>query len=338
MPAAPPVRLRALREASGLSQAQLAERAGVSRALVSAVERGLHRPAVDTALRLASAVGTTVEELFAPRPDAASRTIDGRTIPDGTLVRLALVGDERVAAPVADPSGWAMADAVIADGRPRLLAGGQATGTVVAGCDPALVVAAGLGPRNGATRLVEVSATSGAARAALRAGRVHAAAVHGPAGGLGRAPAGVRRFQLARWSVGVALTAAAASVEELLTAATTLVRRPEGAASQQALDRASSALGLPLPEGPVARDHATAALLTATTGTAAITYEPAALALGLSFLPVERHVVELWVAEAHAAEPGIAALLDTVRSRAFRERVGARPGYDLAGCGDEIAA
>uniref|UniRef100_UPI002A7611C4 helix-turn-helix transcriptional regulator n=1 Tax=Patulibacter defluvii TaxID=3095358 RepID=UPI002A7611C4 len=183
---AAPVRLRALREHAGLSQAQLAERARVSRALVSAVERGRHRPAVDTALRLAAAVGSTVEELFGPDadlgPDApAATTIDGHAPAAGALVRLATVGARTVAVPLAGPDGeWATADALIAADGPRLLPGGQRGGALVAGCDPALAVAAALGPREGDQRTIAAPATSGAARRALRAGRVHAAVVHGP--------------------------------------------------------------------------------------------------------------------------------------------------------------
>jgi DNA-binding transcriptional ArsR family regulator/DNA-binding XRE family transcriptional regulator len=52
--------------AGGLTQAQLAELAGVSRQLVGAVEADRHLPRVDAAVRLAAALSTTVEELLAP--------------------------------------------------------------------------------------------------------------------------------------------------------------------------------------------------------------------------------------------------------------------------------
>ncbi|MBV9534199.1 MAG: helix-turn-helix transcriptional regulator, partial [Solirubrobacterales bacterium] len=61
--------LRERRLQCGLSQTELAARAGVSRQLVAAVEAGRNTPAVDAALRLARALATTVEELFcAPAP------------------------------------------------------------------------------------------------------------------------------------------------------------------------------------------------------------------------------------------------------------------------------
>ncbi|MEZ0294170.1 MAG: helix-turn-helix transcriptional regulator, partial [Solirubrobacteraceae bacterium] len=57
-------RVRAARVAAGLTQEELARRAAVSRALVGAVERGRHMPAADAAIRLAAALGSSVERLF----------------------------------------------------------------------------------------------------------------------------------------------------------------------------------------------------------------------------------------------------------------------------------
>jgi len=47
-----------------MSQAELAERVGVSRQTIVAVEKGNYNPSVELALRLARTLGTTVEELF----------------------------------------------------------------------------------------------------------------------------------------------------------------------------------------------------------------------------------------------------------------------------------
>ncbi|MCM3660318.1 helix-turn-helix transcriptional regulator [Georgenia satyanarayanai] len=58
-----PVRRR--RREHRLTQAELARAVGVSRQTVIAVERGDYAPSVHLALRLARALGVTVEELFA---------------------------------------------------------------------------------------------------------------------------------------------------------------------------------------------------------------------------------------------------------------------------------
>jgi putative transcriptional regulator len=54
-----------------LSQAELAERVGVSRQTIVAIERGNYNPSVALALRLARALETTVEELFVLEGDAS---------------------------------------------------------------------------------------------------------------------------------------------------------------------------------------------------------------------------------------------------------------------------
>lgn len=57
-------RLKAVRTAAGLTQADLAERAGVSRKTVNTVENGVFVPSTLLALSLARALDTTVEHLF----------------------------------------------------------------------------------------------------------------------------------------------------------------------------------------------------------------------------------------------------------------------------------
>jgi putative transcriptional regulator len=57
-------RLKEVRTAAGLTQADLAERAGVSRKTINTVENGVFVPSTVLALSLALALGTTVERLF----------------------------------------------------------------------------------------------------------------------------------------------------------------------------------------------------------------------------------------------------------------------------------
>lgn len=60
--AASPVRQR--RKLQRITQAELAEQVGVSRQTIIAVEQGDYAPSVHLALRIARALGGTVEELF----------------------------------------------------------------------------------------------------------------------------------------------------------------------------------------------------------------------------------------------------------------------------------
>jgi putative transcriptional regulator len=56
--------LRAHREKAGLTQAELAEKVGVTRKTVNTVERGHFVPSTVLALRLAIALEVPVEDLF----------------------------------------------------------------------------------------------------------------------------------------------------------------------------------------------------------------------------------------------------------------------------------
>lgn len=57
-------RLREVRAERGLTQAELAELAGVSRKTINTVENGIFIPSTLLALRLARVLGLRVEDLF----------------------------------------------------------------------------------------------------------------------------------------------------------------------------------------------------------------------------------------------------------------------------------
>ncbi|RYZ03305.1 MAG: helix-turn-helix domain-containing protein [Alphaproteobacteria bacterium] len=58
-------RLKDVRTAAGLTQAELAEKVRVSRKTINTVENGVFIPSTLLALKLAEALGTKVEKLFA---------------------------------------------------------------------------------------------------------------------------------------------------------------------------------------------------------------------------------------------------------------------------------
>ena len=70
--------VRAARTAASLTQAELADRAGVSRQTVVAIEAGDYAPSVYLALSLARHLGSSVEALFdAERDLLATTTLGG---------------------------------------------------------------------------------------------------------------------------------------------------------------------------------------------------------------------------------------------------------------------
>ena len=58
------LRLKAARAALDLSQQELAERIGVSRQTINAIENNKYDPTLTLAFHLAGVLGTTVDELF----------------------------------------------------------------------------------------------------------------------------------------------------------------------------------------------------------------------------------------------------------------------------------
>ena len=57
-------RIKAEREKAALTQAALAERVGVSRKTINTVENGVFTPSATLAIKLAKALGLSVEQLF----------------------------------------------------------------------------------------------------------------------------------------------------------------------------------------------------------------------------------------------------------------------------------
>ena len=335
-------RVRHLRQSRGLTQAQLAELAGVSRQLVGAVETGRHLPRVDAAVGLARALATSVEELLAAEPPGgAVGVLDDP--PDGALVRLARVGDLRVCLPtVGSGEGWAAADAVVRGGSLELF-GTERPTAVVAGCDPAIGLAAGLVEAAAGPGVLPVATSSALASTTLASGRSHAVIVHGPAGALPEAPVPVRRFKVASWQVGLAAPddLPAGWVGEALAGRVPVIQREPGAGSQAAFGRAVAARGeaeAASVHGPRAGGHAEAAWRCATDGLVAVTIEPSALAMNLAFHPLEVHLCELWIGVDHLDNASVRAFVDELTGERVRRRLEAIGGYDLTDCGAPIAA
>ncbi len=319
-------RFLAARRMAGLSQTELASRAGVSRSLVAAIEGGRNTPSVAAGIALARALGVTVEELFEPDGEAGEAAVTaGTSLRDGDAVRLVRVGELVVAAgcdPLVDGS---VADAVFAAGQVRRLPGAREDGVLVLGCDPALRLIERMAPAD--QRIVTGHATSGDAIAALAERRCHAAVVHATEGAPARLPEAVAQTAIARWRVGIAAAVPADEIAaRLRDGRLALVGQSPTANAQVAVERwlRANELGEVARAG-LARDHLEAARMATGAGIASVTYEPAALREGLELLAVETHRVDALVRlDLAAASATVAAI---VASRAFRSRLHAVPGY-----------
>lgn len=328
-------RLRELRQRLGLTQSELAARAGVTRQLVGTAESGRHLPRVDAAAALASALGVTVEELLRPGHEPATGVIDPPH--DGQPVHAARVDGRLVCAP-ADVEGeaWSRADGVVRDGHVDLF-DGAVRGAVVAGCDPMLgLIARLLHPEGG--DLLAIPTTSAAALAALADHRVHGAVVHAPEHQLPAADPALRRIEVARWQVGLAAhrDLPGSWFHDALAGRLPVIQRDPGATSQVAFERAAT--GAHTPPGPRATGHLDAAGLARRTGMVAVTIEPAAAAFGLAFHPLEAHVVELRGERDHLEVPGVRRFLEELTGERLRRHLAVIGGYDLSHSGVEVAA
>ncbi len=206
--------MRRARVARGLTQDELARRAGLSRQALGAIEAGSYQPGVGAALALARELGHSVEALFG-RPaepslveaDWSEAPVDSpegetpgasasaaRNAPPGApamlarrAVALGRVGGRLVALAQPPPAiRLAAAGGVLehAAGRRARVAAFRTQQEIdatllIAGCDPAVTILADwMGRHRPATTLTPVTSSSRAALAALLGGRVHAAGVH----------------------------------------------------------------------------------------------------------------------------------------------------------------
>ncbi len=334
-------RIRALRERQGLTQQALADRAGLTRQLVGAMEAKRHSPNVAAAIAVARALGVSVEELFRDDPTLTA-PID--TAPaDGAPVRVGRVGDLVVVdhgrACRGTEERWSLSDGVWSAGEVDLFPGAEPAELVIAGCDPMIGPLAEFVERRGPHRVLTVHASTRRATEALENGRAHAAIVHGPRGSLDPGSLPVRRWHLARWQAGLAGAGRdAPSLDELVGRHSRVIQRESGAATQAALDRALARAGADgsLP-GPVGAGHLDVARrVRSREGRAGVTMEAAAVALELRFVALEEHEVEIWIDRRWIEEPAVTALIETLTGDTFARRAATVPGYDVSGAGTEL--
>jgi putative molybdopterin biosynthesis protein len=352
-------RLGPLREKRGIPAAALAESTGISRQTIYALEAGSYVPNTTVALKLARALGVTVEDLFslptkAPPPETRTETVtllpDSGRLQAGQPVQLCRVGRQTIAAPTS-PAPWCFpaSDAVVAgtskvrvfhpddDFRNRLL---------VAGCDPAISVLArhvlGAG-----VELVLANRNSTRALDLLQRGMAHVAGAH-----LGEANAAEigRRFprrsaaviSFAVWEQGI-VTAhgnpkGIREVEDLARPGVTIVNREAGAGSRRLLDARLAELGIPASKVRGYEREAAGHLPAAwqvNTGAAdcCIATRAAARLFGLGFVPLATERYDLAIRRRDLELPAVQSLLDVLNRATFRRELESLGGYDAGVAG-----
>lgn len=366
--------LRSRRLERGLSQQELAERAGVTRQTIGGIEAGLVSASVGVALRLARALGCRVEDLFGlegePEVVGAAPAGEAAGIAPGTRVRLARMGGGLIAYPLAGGEAVRVslypADGVVVDGggaggpvRVRLhdVAGLAERTVVLAGCDPALaLLAEQTGWRFPGTRAIWTTAGSGGAMAALRHRQVHAAGVHWPGGGEAEPNVAFVRASLpdrpavlvnvAYWEQGWLVAAGnpkgIRGAADLVRPDVRIVNRERGAGARRLLDREVTEAGVDAErlrgyrwELPGHLELAQA--IAQGRADAGIGIEPTARLFGLDFIPLERERFDLVIPAEYLETAPVRHLLDTLASRSFRTELEAIGGYDTSWTGRIVA-
>lgn len=267
-------RLKAIRTQRGLSQGDLAARAGITRQTISAIESNLYLPTTAVALRLASVLACHVEDLFSlvPTEDIVEGTLVGhlpqaKTNTHPIRVKVSSIGKRTVVRPVID-LGEQLSFAVPADGYITDTSGKVSGSTVqvklsrdretieqeisVAGCDPAIfLVGEHLQRHKDRTTVVGWTMGSLAALQALQRGEVHMAGMHllDPVSGESNLPFLRRSLKgssyevvtFATWEEGFLVRAgnplSIRSAADLAEPMVTLMNREEGSGARLLLDQ-----------------------------------------------------------------------------------------------------
>ncbi len=367
--------LTALRQKRGFSAAELAQRTGISRQTIYAIESGSYVPNTGVALRLARLLEVTVEDLFALPPDASSPTLPSEQVtllPDadaphaGDPMQLCRV-DKQTVASAASPVPWYLptADAILVQPPP-----GRKTGKatvqlfhrdsdlgnriLIAGCDPGISVLARHVLRAG-VELVVAQRNSSQSLALLKQGMIHVAGTHlrDEESGESNIPAIHRLFarksvaviSLAVWEEGLVVAVgnpkSIRSVADFARRDVTIVNREPGAGSRHLLDAQLARLGVPTQKvrgyDRLAPGHLPAAWrIRAGEADCCIATRAAARVFGLDFIPLVTERYDLAIRRQHLDYPPVQTLLDTLNRAAFRRELEGLGGYDTTLAGQRM--
>ena len=337
------------RQNRGWTQADVAARAGVSRAEVSAIETGRLVPSVGVALKLAAAFGEPVEVLFGSSAARAALEWAWPSPSDDARVWRASIDGRRLLYPVEPTAAGAIAhDARMNDGSVQRLESAPAPEDtlVIAGCDPTV----GLLVRELAAahyiRVLPLLRSSAQALELLGRGLVHVAGLHltDPDGRTTNDAVvrstlgpGYRLIHQLRWDAGIAVfpQRRERTPRALLRAGLRWVNREEGSAARRAFDVLLASGRRPAGYEHVVRDHrAVATTVASGWAEAGVCVRPAAAEAQLAFIHLHQEAYELCIPDRHMDDARIRALVTVLQSSAYRQWLADVPGCTSREAGD----
>ncbi len=368
-------RLREIRIATGLSQGELAQSAGITRQALYAMEKDQYLPGTEVALQLALALGASVEDLFSLNDD---QDILEAELPTGhsgvvksTRVTLATIGNRLVAKPImelGDILNYTVpADALILGTSPRqkrsvyvqLLKSQRDVERqiVVAGCDPAIYLAGEHVRRQGGhASVVGWTMASLGALHAVKRGDVHVAGIHmrDPRSGEYNLPFLKKYLQdrtvtvvrFATWQEGLLLQEGnpkhVRGLEDLTRPDIRMVNREKGAGARLLLDHLLSHHRIP---SHIVGGYGTVASSQIGLGRCiaegkadvGIGAQAVAQLYNFEFIPLQEERYDLVIPTAYVhSHPGMKIFLDTLVTRKFQREIEALGGYDAKESGKII--
>lgn len=347
-------RIKARRVARRWSQAELADRAGISRAAVSAIEMNRLVPSVAAALALAAALECSVEELFSSSPSKSMTALPAwawtppRLLQSSGRYWCSRVNDKFLYYPVeATVLGAIPHDGI---GEPSLSAEkiriAEST-LVVAGCDPAAGLLARCYERETGFRMLVFPRSSRQSLELLHRGVVHVAGVHLSAANQINGNSSTvrevmgsptRMVRVATWEEGVAVGSGVPvrTVGGLLKNKVTWVGREPGSGARQCFDELASNRQSPR---MLARDHrGVAEAIRCGWADAGVCLKLVADEAGLRFLSVRQEGYDLCFPTATESDPRIQSLIRVIRSHEYRELLKELPGYEVKQIGESFTA
>jgi molybdate-binding protein/DNA-binding XRE family transcriptional regulator len=356
-------RLAEFRKSKRMGATELARLVGVTRQTIYAIEAGNYIPNTEVALKMARLFETTVEELFSAQdePLSSSELLSTAAPVKGQPVRISKVGSRWVSVPVsAIPYYLPEADGVIG----RVNYGGRANLSVfdqdetfqkrlvLAGCDPATNLLAGMVTRITGIEIVTAAASSKLALEWLKEGKVHIAGSHleDPATGEYNLPFLKREFPgedfrvvtFAQWEEGLVVAPnnpkKIGKIEHLARNNVRFANREPGSGSRALLDEMLSSAGMQAGqiEGyqRIVHGHLAAAYTVASEeADCCLATRSAARTFGLDFVPLRFERYDLVMRKPTMELPAAQAFLEVLQRGTLRKRLEVLAGYDTSRTG-----
>ena len=365
--------LKEARTRLGLSQSELAGRAGVARQTIGGIEAALYAPSAVVALRLSRALGCRVEDLFwlEEQTSPTLRVIPAWPLADetsqpqerlllgqvgGKWIAHALGGDDAFRSEIMPADGIALSsrggilEAQLLDAPESL-----ARTVLVAGCSPALSLWTRSAQRwHPGLRPAWIHANSTQALGALARGEVHIAGLHlcDPQSGEDNVPFvrslvgdGVVLVNFGVWDEGLLLPngnpKGIRGIADLSQENVRFINREHGAGARLLFDTLLQQEKIPAKAisgyEEIVRSHQEVARLVAgAKADAGVGTAAMAQIYGLDFLPLRSVRFDLAVRAEFWREEPVTQLFETLSHKAVRLQLRKLGGYDTARTGDRM--